>query len=202
MLNSERTALLLFDFLVGHVERDAATQARYAPVVEAAARLLHAARSKHMMVAHACASHRFDNATSAHTLRDMDFGGRRRDPSESPAFRPAVAGGEGAQIVAALAPQPKDYLIPKYRWSAFFQTYLDLALRTRGIDTLILCGGSTEIGIASTAYAARDLDYNLVLARDACTSPSAVTHDHLMDHVFPRLAWVRQTQEILHLLGE
>ncbi|SNS94466.1 Nicotinamidase-related amidase [Noviherbaspirillum humi] len=202
MLNADRTALLLFDFLEGHVERDAATRSRYSPVIAAAARLLHAARSRGMMVAHACASHRPDNATSAHTLRDMDFGGRRRDPAEAPTFRPAVAGGDGSRIVAALAPQPEDYLIPKYRWSAFFQTYLDLALRTRGVDTLILCGGSTEIGIASTAYAARDLDYNLVLARDACTSPSTATHEHLMDHVFPRLAWVRRTEEILRLLGE
>lgn len=50
------------------------------------------------------------------------------------------------QVIDELATAAGDDLIPKYRWSAFFQTYLDLALRARHIDTLIIAGGSTDVG--------------------------------------------------------
>ena len=82
---------------------------------------------------------------------------RAIDPNQPSVYKPIIAGGIWeAQVIDELAQAAEDYLIPKYRWSAFFQTYLDLALRTRKVGTLILCGSSTEIGIASTAYAARD----------------------------------------------
>lgn len=202
-LNPQRSALLFFDMLNGHIKKnDPATQARYQPVVAAAARLLQTARAQRMMIAYASANHRADNATSAHTMRDVDSGMRAIDPNQAPVYKPIVAGGTWeAQVIDELAPAAEDYLIPKYRWSAFFQTYLDLALRTRKVGTLILCGGSTEIGIASTAYAARDMDYNLVIVSDACTSRVRTTQDHLMQHVFPRLAWVRTADEVAALLS-
>lgn len=202
-LNPQRTALLFFDMLNGHVKKDdPATQARYEPVIAAATQLLQAARQHRMMIAYALANHRADGATTAHTIRDTNFGARPVDPNQPPVFQPIVAGNTWeSQVIDELAPESADYLIPKYRWNAFFQTYLDLALRTRKIDTIILCGGSTEIGVASTAYCARDLDYNLVVASDACTSPQGATHDHLMQHVFPRMAWVRTAAEVVDMLG-
>jgi ureidoacrylate peracid hydrolase len=202
-LDPARTALLLFDMLNGHIKKDdAATKARYEPVIVAAASLLQAARARRMMIAYPSANHRPDNATTAHTLRDADSGLRAIDPDQTPAYKPVIAGGSWeAQVIDELAPAPEDYLIPKYRWSAFYQTYLDLALRTREVDTLILCGGSTEIGIASTAYAARDMDYNLVIVRDACTSRVAEIHDQLMRHAFPRMAWVRSAAQVVGMLN-
>ena len=83
--------------------------------------------------------------------------------------------------------------MPKHRWSAFHGTYLDLALRAQDVNTIVLCGGSTDVGIASTAYAARDLDYNLIIVSDACTSPERDNHDQLMRRVFPRMSRVRTT---------
>lgn len=201
-LDPARSALLFFDMLNGHIRKDdPATQERYRPVVAAASTLLRAARERHMMVAYAAANHRPDNATSAHTLRDADASMRPIDPRQSPLYQPIVSGGTWeSQVIDELAPQPQDYLIPKYRWSAFFQTYLDLALRTRKVDTLILSGGSTEVGIASTAYAGRDMDYNLVIVSDACTSRVQETHERLMQHVFPRMAWVRTAAQVVDLL--
>ncbi|MEK7819625.1 MAG: isochorismatase family protein, partial [Pseudomonadota bacterium] len=38
----------------------------------------------------------------------------------------------------------------------------ELSLRTRGVDTIILTGGSTEIGVAATAYGAHALDFDIV----------------------------------------
>ena len=73
-------------------------------------------------------------------------------------------------------------------------------MRARGVDTVILTGGSTEIGISSTAYAARDLDYNLVIVTDARTSAKHEVHTQLMREVFPRLARVRATAQVLEML--
>jgi nicotinamidase-related amidase len=180
---------LLFDFLVGHVNRDSASRERYIPVLANAAKLLAAARESGTMVAYACADHRADRATHAPIITDSE----NRPP--------VITGGTPqAEIVPELAPRPGEYLVPKHRWSAFFGTYLDHALRTRGADTIILCGGSTEIGIASTAYAARDLGYNLVIASDACTSPKLDVQAQLMGEVFPRLARVRTTAQVLEML--
>jgi nicotinamidase-related amidase len=186
-LDPQRTCLLLFDFLVGHVERD---RERYRPVLANAARLLAAARSAGAMVAHARADHRADGGTTVRTLHD------------SPPRPPLIASGtREAEIVPQLAPQPSDFLVPKHRWSALHGTYLADALRARRIDTLVLAGGSTEIGISSTAYAARDLDYNLVLAEDACTSAKRDVHAQLVREVFPRLARVRSTAQIVAMLA-
>ena len=202
-LKPAATALLLFDMLNGHIKSgQASTTTRYAPVIAAASALLNAARTQGMMVAYACANHRADNATTAHTIRDTDGRLRPLAPSDTREFKPVVAGGTWeAQVIDELAPAAGDYLIPKYRWSAFFQTYLDLALRARKIDTLIIAGGSTDVGIASTAFAARDLDYNLVIASDACSSPEQDNHDQFMRRIFPRMARVRTSAQIVTMIS-
>jgi nicotinamidase-related amidase len=206
-LDPRRTALLLFDVLNGHV-KNADAAARWRPVLAAAQALLAAAqallaaaRAHRMMVAYACAAHRADNATSAHLLRDTDNRLRPIAPEAPPEFRPVVAAGTWeARVVDELAPAPGDYVVPKYRWSAFHQTYFELALRSRGIDTLVVAGGSTDVGVASTAYAARDLDYHLVVAADACTSPERDNHERFMKRVFPRMARVRTAAQVVAML--
>ena len=202
-LDPAATALLFFDMLNGHVKTgEAETTARYAPVIVAASELLNTARARRLMVAYATANHRADNATTASTLRDTDNRMRPLAASAAPAFRPIVAGGTwAAQVIDELAPAADDYVIPKYRWSAFFQTYLELALRTRRIDTLIIAGGSTDVGVASTAFAARDLDYNVVIVSDACTSPEQDNHDQFMRRIFPRMGRVRTAAEVSAMLS-
>jgi nicotinamidase-related amidase len=202
-LDPARTALLFFDMLNGHVKKnDPATKARYAPVIACAVRLLEAARRAGVVVMYAAAHHRPDNATSAHLVTDTD---NRLRPIPSGAARevkPVVAAGTWeAQVIDELEPQPQDYMIPKFRWSAFHQTYLDLALRNRNIDTLVISGGSTDVGVASTAYAARDLDYNLVIVSDACTSPEEDNHAQFMQRVLPRMARVRTAEQVLRMLA-
>src|SRR5438477_5408358 len=202
-LDAARTCLLLFDFLRGHVERDEESRRRYVPVVANAAQLLAAARRTRSMVAFSKADHRADRSTSASTLRDTDNRLRTIEPGDTAAQMPLITRGTfQAEIVPALAPLEDEYVVPKHRWSAFHATYLDLALRTRGVDTIVLCGGSTDVGIASTAFAARDLDYNLVIVSDACTSPERDNHDQLMARVFPRMARVRTAAQVIDMLDE
>jgi nicotinamidase-related amidase len=200
-LDPTHTALLFFDMLNGYVkapEPDA--QARYAPVLANAQRLLAAARAAGMLVAYAHANHRADRGTTAVLATDTD--NRLRPISERTSGRSGItAGSWEAAIPEEIAPRVEDYLIPKFRWSAFYQTYLDLALRTRAINTLILCGGSTDVGVASTAFAARDMDYNLVIVHDACTSPEQDNHDQFMRRIFPRMARVRSTEQTIQMLA-
>lgn len=185
-LDPKHACLLLFDFLVGHAAKD---PQRYAPVLANGAKLLAAARAAGAMVAYARADHRSDGGTTARTLHDSG----PRPPL-------ITSGTPEAEIVPELASRPGDYLVPKHRWSAFHGTYLDTALRARDVDTIVLTGGSTEIGISSTAYAARDLDYNLVIVSDACTSAKPDVQTQLMREVFPRLARVRTTMQVLEML--
>jgi ureidoacrylate peracid hydrolase len=202
-LDTARACLLLFDFLEGHVNRDAASRARFAPVVANAARLLDAARKAGAMVAFAHADHRADRATSARTVRDTDNRLQPLDPADDRGHQPLLTGGTPeTRIVAELAPRPDEYLVPKHRWSAFFGTYLDLALRTRKVDTIVLAGGSTDVGIAATAFAARDLDYNLLIVSDACTSPEQDNHEQFMKRIFPRMARIRTTAQALAMFRD
>ena len=201
-LDPARTCVLVFDLLEGHVNKDAATRARFAPVVANAGRVLDAARRAGAMVAYAHADHRADRATSARTIRDTDNRLHPLDPDDARSHEPLLTGGTAeTRIVAELVPREGDYLIPKHRWSAFHGTYLDLALRTRKADTIVLVGGSTDVGVAATAFAARDLDYNLVIVSDACTSPEQDNHDQLMRRIFPRMARVRTAQQVVAMLA-
>ena len=200
-LHPDRTALLVFDLLHGHVNKDPSTRARFEPVIAKARLLLDAMREAGCMVAYAHADHRADRATSAVILRDTDNRLRAISPGDAASHKPLLTGGTAqTRIIEELQPRPQDYLIPKHRWSAFHGTYLDLALRTRGIQNLVLCGGSTDVGVASTAYAARDLDYQLVIASDACTSPEGDNHEQFMTRIFPRMSRVRTVAQVLALL--
>ncbi len=201
-LEPTRTALLIFDMLNGHVKgADQATHGHYRPVVANAMRLLAAARESGIMVAYAVATHRPDSATSALLSTDTDNRLRPWSPGREPSRKPVVAAGTWeAEVIEELAPRSQDYVVPKYRWSAFHQTYLDLALRARHLDTLVVLGGSTDIGIASTAFAARDLDYNLVIVSDACAASEEDNHQQLMRRIFPRMARVRTTDQVLRML--
>ncbi|HTH97413.1 MAG TPA: cysteine hydrolase [Stellaceae bacterium] len=195
----EKTCLLFFDMLNGHVKKDDPdTRKRYETVVPNAAALLKKARETNMMVAYAAANHRADDLTTAKVLRDTD--NKMRPVAPGTSLHLFHVGSWEVDIIDELKPIEADYHIPKYRWSAFHQTYLDLALRTRKIDTIILSGGSTDVGVASTAFSARDLDYNVVYAEDACTSHQMDNHHHFMQRVFPRMGRVRSTQQILTMI--
>ncbi|RXZ32367.1 cysteine hydrolase [Oxalobacteraceae bacterium CAVE-383] len=197
-----RTALLFFDMLNGHVKKDdPKTKARYAPIIAASQAVLQAARANGMMVAYAAANHRADNLTSAHTIRDTDGRLNPIPVDQPPDLKAVLDGGTWeAAIIDEIAPMPEDYIIPKYRWSAFYQTYFDLALRTRKVDTIIIAGGSTDVGVASTAYAARDMDYNLVFVSDASGSPETDNHDQFMRRIFPRMGRVRSAAQVTEML--
>lgn len=203
-IDPARTVLLFFDMLNAYVkEEGGATRPRYRSVVANAVRLLEAARRADLTVVYVYGNHRPDGRTNAQLVTDTDVRLKPWPATGQYLFAPGAVGGTwGAQVIDDLAPRPEDYLIPKFRWNSFHQSYLDLALRTLGVDTIIISGGSTDSGVASTAYAARDLDYNLILVRDACIAAEDDVHDFFMDRLFPRMGRVRSADETVELIRE
>lgn len=201
-LDAASTALVLFDLIEGHVRQpDGTTRDRYREIVPRAQRLLSAARMTGVVVIHAVADHRGDGSTRGATRTDTDNRLRPHDPT-TPSDRGAKieSGTASADIIAELAPEPADHVVRKLRWSAFHATSLDLILRTLGIRTVILAGGSTDVGVASTAYAARDLDYDVVIAADACAAQEVDNHRQFLVRIFPRMARVRTVEAIVGML--
>ena len=130
-----------------------------------------------------------------------DYADAPRQPVDRPA--PMPPGGLPAQWweqPAELDVAPSDIQITKRQWGAFYGTELDLQLRRRGITTIVLGGISTHVGVESTARAAWEHGYALVLAEDAMSSNDAALHRSSVEHIFPRLGRVRSTDTILSAL--
>lgn len=104
------------------------------------------------------------------------------------------------QYPAALGKKESDLEVTKRQWGAFYGTDLELQLRRRGIDTIVLTGISTNIGVESTARNAWELGFNLVVVEDACAAADAAQHKGSMTNIFPRIGRVRTTEEVLSAL--
>lgn len=94
------------------------------------------------------------------------------------------------------------HIITKRNWGAFYGTELDLQLRRRGIETLVLCGISTEFGVDTTAREAYQYGYKQIFAEDAMASSEKEAHEFVCKHIFPRIGKVRTSDEVLELLNE
>jgi ureidoacrylate peracid hydrolase len=70
-------------------------------------------------------------------------------------------------LIEPLAPQAGDLVVPKPRYSAFFNTALDSMLRARSIHNLIFCGIATNVCVESTLRDGYHLEYFAVLLEDA-----------------------------------
>ncbi|CAM5264787.1 MULTISPECIES: cysteine hydrolase family protein [Streptomyces] len=88
-------------------------------------------------------------------------------------------------VVPQLAPQAEDVVITKRRTSAFVGTELDLVLRARHVESILLTGVATSAMVAATLYDALDRDYRLTVMSDACADAEADVHDFFMERVFP-----------------
>ncbi|MGG2093540.1 hydrolase [Bacillus sp. S13(2024)] len=90
--------------------------------------------------------------------------------------------------------------ITKRQWGAFYGTDLDLQLRRRGIDTIVLCGISTSIGVDTTAREAYQHGYNQIFVEDAMTASTTEEHDYVCKSIFPRIGQIRTTEKVVELL--
>jgi len=122
-------------------------------------------------------------------------------PTDSSFPRPPVLPPDWSEFVPEIAPVPSDVVIAKKQWGAFYGTDLELQLRRRGMDTIVLCGISTEYGVESTARFAYEYGFRQVFADDAMTSALAESHHAAVNFILKRMGLVRKTGEILAAIG-
>lgn len=82
----------------------------------------------------------------------------------------AIVGTKGAEVIPELNLCEKDYVVPKRRYSGFFQTDLDILLKELGVKTVILTGLHTHMCCRHTAADAFCLGYDVVVAKEATNS--------------------------------
>lgn len=162
--NPTRSALLVIDMENGFVEPEGGHCIRFAKeTVPACVRAVETARAKGIPVFFVKRIYRTDGSDVELTRHAAWVAGNR-------ACAPASTGPNSAQASEGLRPQPGDYTVIKPRWSAFFQTELDLILRRLDVRTVILTGTTTPNCVRTSCYDAISLEYNTVVLTDCCSS--------------------------------
>ena len=204
-VDPKKTALLFFDMLNAYFRGSSEeNQRKMEPMVANCVRVRAAAKEAGIPVFYAKADHRPDGLDSAHLYSDTDYAlVPWEDPEQgfTTAYRTVPGSDWRTEVIDEIRPEPGDYMVAKHRWNAFHQTHLELSLRSRDVDTILICGGATHIGVASTAYGARDLDFNLVIVRDAC-SGAEDNMRQFMERIFPIFARVRSTEQAVGMIQE
>ncbi len=105
-------------------------------------------------------------------------------PSGSPVFTDAgkeagllQLGTWNQDIHEALAPQEGEVLVTKKRVSPFYATFLEVLLRTQGIEELLLCGIATDHVVMAAARDGHDRDFKIKVLEDCCAAASPERHD-------------------------
>jgi nicotinamidase-related amidase len=125
-----------------------------------------------------------------------DFSDALKAPVDQPMQAPPGGFPEGWTELADGLAEPSDIRITKRQWGAFYGTELDLQLRRRGVTTVVIGGIATNMGVESTARAAHEHGYAVVLAEDAMASRSADMHAFAVERIFPRLGRVAKAGDI------
>ena len=90
--------------------------------------------------------------------------------SIGPLGRLLVRGEWGHDLIDDIQPLGGEIVIDKPGYSAFHQTDLDQILRGQGIQTLVVCGVTTEVCVHTTVRAATDHGYHCITVGDACAA--------------------------------
>lgn len=83
-------------------------------------------------------------------------------------------------VIPELAPQEGDIVLEKVRWDFFLYTELDAVLKNLGIKRLIVTGVNTNCCVETTARTGMQLNYEVAVASDACSSDKQELHDNAL----------------------
>lgn len=185
-LTPEKTALVLIDLQHGIVGRQTAP---YSPgeIVEKGRKLAESFRAKGAPVIYV--------RVKLDDFMKLPADAQMVDPNAPPP--PAIA----SEIVPEAGMQEGDLLITKRHWGAFAGTELEAELKKRGVDTVVLGGIATNIGVESTARQGTGLGFAFVIVEDACTTFGAEWQKFAFENIFPRLGKVRKTDEVIAALA-
>lgn len=90
----------------------------------------------------------------------------------------AVSGTKGAEVIPELNVCESDYVVPKRRYSGFFQTNLDMLLKELGVDTLIITGLWVHLCVRQTTVDGFCHGYNIVIPKDATNAFTQEEYDY------------------------
>ena len=179
-----KTAVLVMDYQQAIVGMVAASE--QAPLLERARSVLDAARAASIPVIYVVIGFRPgypdispNNAAFGTVLKTGAF----------------TLGDPKADVHPGVSPQSGDLTVVKKRVSAFAGSDLEVVLRSKGIDTLVLMGIATSGVVLSTVRQAADADYQLVVLSDCCADRDPEVHRCLVEKVFPRQATVMTGEE-------
>jgi ureidoacrylate peracid hydrolase len=105
----------------------------------------------------------------------------------------------GQRVLDAVAPQPGDLEVHKFRYSAFTGTRLDAMLRARGVKTVLVSGASTNVCVYATASAALELEYYPVIVEDAVASWNMDLHEAALRTFRARYGLTCRSSDLLAL---
>ena len=156
-----KKALVMIDMQRGFLDKDSSLCIKMAAdTIPACARLIDHCHSEGIPVFFVTRRYRADGSDVEHTRYATWLEGGKPLSEEWP---------ESADYPGEFNVLPGDYHIIKPRFSAFFQTELDMMLRRMRVDTVILAGTTTPNCIRTTMYDALSLEYNSIVISD-CTS--------------------------------
>ncbi len=151
--------------------------------------LILAARTKGLPVIYTTGERRADNWDSGSWLWKST---RREEASGT--VHPEI---DGNEIVAMIAPGPRDIVIKKQKPSGFFGSNLASYLTLLGADSVIVVGTTTSGCVRATVVDAFSLNYRVILAEEGCFDRSEASHAVSLCDMHAKYADVVPTAEVL-----
>ena len=173
----KRTALLVYDMQIGIISQIQGGR----ELVDRVSQLLESARAAGLRVFFMRHMSLPKEASGVFQLRmAMAWQGASTVADVKPWF---LRESPGFQLVPELAPRPSEVIFDKITMSAFAGTPLDIALRDCGINSFIIAGVATEIGIEPTVRHGADLGYIPIVVKDACGAGDAEAADRALTSI-------------------